>query len=53
MFPGMKVLASVPIVSTGCDPFMINGLCHCYHLGELTVFIRGIRSDFQFLYHFS
>ena len=33
--------------------FMKNGLSHCYHLGESTVIIRGIRSDFEFLFHFS
>ena len=31
---------------------MTNGLSHCYHLGESTVIIRNIRSDFEFLFHF-
>ena len=32
--------------------FMTNGLSHCYHLDESSVIIRGIWSDFEFLYHF-
>ena len=32
---------------------MMNGLSYCYHLGESTVIIRGISSDFEFLFHFS
>ena len=34
------------------NPFMTNGLSHCYHLDETTVIIRSIRSDFEFLFHF-
>ena len=30
---------------------MTNG--HHYHLGESTVIYRGIRGDFEFLFHFS
>ena len=33
------------------NPFMTNGLSHCYYLGESTVIIRGIRCNFEFLFH--
>ena len=29
---------------------MMNGLSHCYHLGESIVIIRAIRSDFEFIF---
>ena len=32
---------------------MTNGLVHHYHLGESTLIVRGIRDDFEFLFHFS
>ena len=32
---------------------MMNGLAHHYHLGESTVIFRDVRSDFEFLFHFS
>ena len=34
------------------NPYLMNGLSHHYHLGESTVIIRGIRSDFEYLFHF-
>ena len=34
------------------NPFMSNGRSHCYHLGESTLIIRDIGSDFEFLFHF-
>ena len=35
------------------NPYLTNGLFHHYHLGESTLIFRGIRSDFEFLSHFS
>ena len=35
------------------NPLMPNGLAHHYHLGEPTFIIRGLRSGFKFLFHFS
>ena len=35
------------------NPYMTNGRVHHYHLGESTVIYRGIRGDFEFLFHFS
>ena len=35
------------------NPLMMNGLAHHYHLGEPNFIIRGLRSDFEFLFHFS
>ena len=32
---------------------MTNGLSHLYHLDESTFIVRGIRSNFSFLFHFS
>ena len=34
---------------------MMNGFnfTHHYHLGESTIILRGIRSDFEFLFNFS
>ena len=32
---------------------MTNGLSNCYHLDEPTLVFRGIKSDFEFLFHFS
>ena len=37
----------------GLNPLMTNGLFHCYHLGESTVIIRDIRSDFEFYQFFN
>ena len=34
------------------NPYMTNGLAHHYQLGESTFMFRGIRSDFEFLFHF-
>ena len=34
------------------NPFMTNGHVHHYHLDESTVIFRGIRSDFEFVFHF-
>ena len=34
------------------NPCMVNGLAHCYHLGESTVIFRSIRSDFGVLFLF-
>ena len=31
---------------------MTNGFTHSYHLGESTVILRGIRSDFKFFSSF-
>ena len=31
----------------------MNGFSHRYHLGESTFIFRSIRSDFEFLFHFS
>ena len=33
--------------------FLTNGLAHHYQLGESVVILRDIRSDFNFLFHFS
>ena len=35
------------------NPYLTNGFSHHYHLGQSTLIIRGIRSDFEFLFHFS
>ena len=35
------------------NPYLRNGFSHHYHLGESTFIIRGVRSDFYFLSHFS
>ena len=36
------------------NPYLTNRLSHHYHLGESTFnAFRGIRSDFEFLSHFS
>ena len=35
------------------NPLVTNGLSHSYHLDEFTFILRGIRSDFPFLFHFS
>ena len=35
------------------NPFLTNGFSHHYHLGECTFMFRGIRSDLEFLFHFS
>ena len=32
---------------------MTNGLSHCHHLDESTFILRGTKSDFEFLTHFS
>ena len=32
---------------------MMNGLAHHYHLVESTFIFKGVRSDFEFLFHFS
>ena len=32
---------------------MMNGFFRHYHLGESTFIFRGIRSDFDFSFHFS
>ena len=32
---------------------MMNGFIYHYHLGESTLILRGIRSDFKILFHFS
>ena len=32
---------------------MTNGFSHHYHLGESTFMFRGVRSDLEFLFHFS
>ena len=34
------------------NPYLTNGFSHHYHLGESTVIIRDLRSDFEFLFHF-
>ena len=34
------------------NPYLTNGFSHHYQLGESTFTFRGIRSDFQFSYHF-
>ena len=34
------------------NPYITNGLAHHYHLGESTLNFRGIRSNFEFLFHF-
>ena len=31
---------------------MMDGLAHHYHLGGSNVIFRGVRSDFEFLFHF-
>ena len=35
------------------NPYVMNGLCHPYHLGESSFILRGIRSIYSFLIHFS
>ena len=35
------------------NPFVANGLAHCYHLGELNSLLRGVRRDFEILFNFS
>ena len=35
------------------NPLETNGLSHPYQLDESTFVLRGIRSDFSFLFHFS
>ena len=35
------------------NPFMTNGLAHHNHLGESMFILRGVRSNFDFLFHFS
>ena len=35
------------------NPYLTNGFSHYYHLGQSTFIIRDIRSDFEFLFHFS
>ena len=35
------------------NPLVTNGLSHPNHLDESTFSLRGIRSDFSFLFHFS
>ena len=35
------------------NPLLTNGLSHPYHLGESTFNLRGVRSAFSFLFHFS
>ena len=35
------------------NPYLTNGFSHCYHFGESTFSFRGIRSDFEVLFHFS
>ena len=41
-------------VKTGkINPFLTNGLSQCYHLEESTFILRDIRSEFDFLFHFS
>ena len=34
------------------NPLVTNGLSHPYHLDESTFIVRGISSDFSFLFHF-
>ena len=42
-------------VKTGQDlnPYLTNGFYHHYHLDESICIFRGVRSDFNFLSHFS
>ena len=35
------------------NPHMTNGLSHHYYLGRTTFVFRGVRSDSEFLFHFS
>ena len=35
------------------NPYLTNGSSHRYHLDESTFILRGVRSDFYFLSHFS
>ena len=35
------------------NPYLTNGFAHHYQLDESTFIFRGVRSDFQFLSHFS
>ena len=35
------------------NPYLTNGFSHHYHLGESTVNFRGVRSEFDYLFHFS
>ena len=35
------------------NPYLMNGFSHHYHLGESTFMFRGVRSDLEFLSHFS
>ena len=40
-------------ISDEFNPYVTNELSHPYHLDESTFVIRGIRSEFSFLCHFS
>ena len=35
------------------NPYLTNGFSHRYHLGESTFNFRGVRSEFDHLFHFS
>ena len=35
------------------NPYLTNGFSHRYHLGESTVNLRGVRGEFDYLFHFS
>ena len=35
------------------NPHVTNGLSHSYHLDDYIFILRGIRSNFLFLFHFS
>ena len=38
------------VISFLVNPYLTNGFSHHYHLGQSTFIIRGIRSDFEFLF---
>ena len=55
--PGPLDSVALPLVTHTAtrqhNPLMTNEFTHYYHLGESTVIFRGVRSDFEFLFHFS
>ena len=42
-----------PLKDQLVNPLVMSGLSHPYHLGESTFILRGARSKFSFLSHFS
>ena len=54
----MLLSASHIAVDVNCflnalNPYVTNGLPHCYYFDESTFIFRGSRANFSFLFHFS